>query len=104
MEFGEIRDNLSNLAVRNDVPQDVKDELNKMVARLATPLQTDVWIYRLVVSVLGVVIISTVFGGIYIAIIARGDATISLPEGIIAIGSAAVGALAGLLAPTPQAS
>ena len=102
MESSEIRDSLSGLSTRADIPQDVRDELNKMLGKLTTPLQTDVWIYRLVVSVLGIVIIATVLGGIYIAVIAHGDATISLPDGIIAIGSAAVGALAGLLAPTPQ--
>jgi hypothetical protein len=48
------------------------------------------------------VVLATVLGGIYIAMFAKGDATISLPEGIVAIGSAAVGALAGLLAPSPQ--
>jgi uncharacterized membrane protein len=80
----------------------VKTSLASAVSELATPLQTDVWIYRIVVIILGMVVLATVLGGIYIAMFAKGDATISLPEGIVAIGSAAVGALAGLLAPSPQ--
>jgi hypothetical protein len=67
----------------------------------AAPLRSDPWIYRIVVVALSLVALATVFGGIYLATIAKGDAKIALPEGIIAIGSAAVGAMAGLLAPSP---
>jgi hypothetical protein len=69
------------------------------LAQLARPLQTDVWIYRIVVMVLGLAVLLTLTGAICLA--AGGK---PLPEGVIALGSAAAGALAGLLAPSPARS
>jgi hypothetical protein len=57
----------------------------------------DVWTYRLVVIFLGAVALGVVSGAVYLFALDKGD----LPSGVIAIASAAVGALAGLLAPTP---
>ena len=102
MQHDDVRKNLSSIMSREDLPDDVRTSIASAVSDLTTPLQTDVWIYRIVVSILGLIVLATVLGGIYIAVIAKGDATMSLPEGIVAIGSAAVGALAGLLAPSPQ--
>jgi len=65
-------------------------------------LRTDVWIYRVVVIVLGVTVIATIFGGLGLAFM--GNQNYKLPAEIVAIGSAAVGALAGLLAPSPRES
>ena len=62
--------------------------------RLATPLETDVWVYRIVVTGLAVTVLTATVGGIILA--ARGS---DVPEILVALGSAAVGALAGLLAP-----
>jgi hypothetical protein len=66
------------------------------ISSLAAPLQTDVWIYRIVVSALGLVIILAIVGGIVLGALGKGT-----PELLTAIGSASVGALAGLLAPQP---
>jgi hypothetical protein len=66
-----------------------------------SPFRNDPWIYRIVVVALSLIVLITVCGGIYLAYISKGDAKVALPEGIIAIGSAAVGAMAGLLAPSP---
>jgi hypothetical protein len=75
------------------------DVSNELAARPV--FQTDIWIYRVVVIVLGVTVLSTIFGGLALAF--RGDlANYKLPSEIVAIGSAAVGALAGLLAPSPK--
>jgi hypothetical protein len=68
-------------------------ELQKM-----TPLQTDTWVYRLVVCFLGFTVLCTVIGGFMLRI----KFATATPEGLIALGSAAVGALAGLLAPSPS--
>jgi hypothetical protein len=62
-----------------------------------TPLQTDVWIYRAVVVVLGTIACMSVLGAIVLALASR-----STPEVLVALGSACVGALAGLLAPRPR--
>lgn len=93
---------LQTLATRGDIPADVKEDINRVIADIRTPLTTDNWIYRLVVVFLGLTILSTVVGGIYLSIIAKGQQGIELSQGIVAIGSAAVGALAGLLAPSPK--
>lgn len=95
--------NLTSLIARNDIPQDARDLIIAAISELNTPLQNDVFIYRAVVIVLGIVLLATVAGGIWLAFIGHGDQTVKLPDAIVAIGSAAVGALAGLLAPSPVA-
>lgn len=63
----------------------------------ANPLQTDKWIYRMVIISLGLTVLISVVGLLIMAFYAK-----LLPEGVVALGSAAVGALAGLLAPQPK--
>lgn len=71
------------------------------IAKVAKPmpLETDNWIYRIVVIALGLIVLITISGQIYIMSVTEGK---YLTEGIIALASAAVGALAGLLAPSPS--
>lgn len=60
--------------------------------RKLRPPEEDRWVYRTVVWVLGIVAILTVA----YPFIAGGE----MPQGLLAIGSAAMGALAGYLTPT----
>lgn len=60
--------------------------------------QGDKWIYRIVVVFLGLTVLSTVIGGLVLKYTAAAE----LPPALIALGSAGVGALAGLLAPSPS--
>ncbi len=53
----------------------------------------DPWIYRMIVGVLGLVMLAVVIGGLL--------SVKDMPQGILAIGSAAVGGLVGLLVPSP---
>jgi hypothetical protein len=92
---------LAPLTARTDIPQDAREILANVIKDVTTPLGNDRWIYRSVVLFLGIALLLTVAGGIGLAFIAKGDAKIALPEALVAIGSAAVGALAGLLAPSP---
>lgn len=91
---------VSELAVR--VAQDpalaarIKESPAEAIANLAAPLQTDVWIYRMVVAALGLAVLTGVVGAIVLAMAGK-----AIPEVLVALGSAAVGALAGLLAPSP---
>ncbi len=62
------------------------------------PLESDVWIYRIVVISLGLTILTTAVGFIYITLSATSKEP---PAGLVALGSGAIGALAGLLAPSP---
>ena len=63
-------------------------------------LQNDIWLYRIVVVVLGLTLGLTVVASIVGAIVLTlsGQSTL---EVIVALGSAAIGGLAGLLAPSP---
>lgn len=66
------------------------------------PISTDKWIYRIIVLGLSVTIISIIIG----VLILVGSDKITGDEGVptilTAIGSAAIGAVAGLLAPAPK--
>ncbi len=95
-----IQSLVADVAADATFSPDQKAKLVSALGAIATPLQTDKWIYRLVVGFLGVTLILTVIGGF--ALVLTGQTT-PVPEGLIAIGSAAVGALAGLLAPSPVA-
>jgi len=75
----------------------VKANPVEAIAGLATPLQSDVWIYRIVVGALALAILGSVAGAIVLALQDR-----AIPEVLLAIGSASVGAMAGLLAPSPS--
>ncbi|KZD24463.1 hypothetical protein [Tardiphaga robiniae] len=101
MNQNELLMRFAPLVGRTDIPDDVKSLISATVSE-ADPLRNDKWIYRTVVVILGVAVIATVFGGIYLAILAKADQSVKLPDAIVAIGSAAVGALAGLLAPSPK--
>jgi hypothetical protein len=67
------------------------------LADIAEPLRNDVWIYRMVVGALGLTVLLAVVGATALAV--SGNPT---PDILTALGSAAVGALAGLLAPSPS--
>lgn len=68
----------------------------------SNPLSTDKWIYRIIVLALGVTILTIIVG--VIVLIGSGKITDDkgVPTILTAIGSAAIGALAGLLAPPPK--
>jgi hypothetical protein len=100
MKQGELVQLLTPLAARADLPADVQVAVGKALAEAASPLEYDLWIYRVITGVLGLTVLATVFGGIFLAL--KADPNIKLPDAIVAIGSAAVGALAGLLAPSPK--
>lgn len=71
----------------------------EVVTEMPSPLKTDRWIYRIVVLSLGCTVLIVVAGAVLLSIIH--GTQISPPEIMTALGSAAVGALAGLLAPSP---
>lgn len=78
---------------------DIRENPAEAIARVAdTPLQTDNWIYRIVVLALGLALLGSLAGLIALAL----NNNENIPDGLVAIGSAAVGALAGLLAPSPR--
>jgi hypothetical protein len=58
-------------------------------------------IYIIVVTSLGLVAMSAMIGVIVLAHGHTGTTDVKIPETVTALGSAAIGALAGLLAPSP---
>ena len=87
--------------VREDpaLAKEIQSRPAETIAELAAPLERDVWIYRIVVGALSLVAVVAIVGAIVVAV--STDDT-QVPDAVVALGSAAVGALAGLLA--PQAS
>lgn len=86
-----------------ELAKDIQEYPAKAIAKAATgsPLGTDKWIYRVVVLALGLTALAEMIGTIYLVAPAGGKVT-DIPEILMALGSAAVGALAGLLAPSPH--
>lgn len=62
----------------------------------------DNWIYRIVVGSLGLVIVIITFGIVWRVAFGEDMEEKSVPTILTAMGSAAIGALAGLLAPSPN--
>ena|ERR1700682_4596670 len=90
---------LATVVAKNpDLQAKMKDDPVGTINELAAPIQSDKWIYRLVVSFLGLIAFTGLIG--LIVLVALGKPT-GL-EGVVAIASAAVGALGGLLAPSPS--
>ncbi len=88
---------VSNVVADKNIPEESKTSLLSQLSRIGTPLATDPWVYRMVVIFLGLTVLGTVAGGFTLQL----KSGAAIPEGLIALGSAAVGALAGLLAPAP---
>lgn len=72
----------------------LEDDPIAMLSKM--PLQTDVWIYRIVVICLGLISIGALVGDMTLAAYGK-----IIPEGAIALGSTALGAIGALLAPSP---
>lgn len=94
-----IQDFLTAVAADPNVSPLIKQQAQSLNFALPPAIQNDVWLYRMVIMVLGITVLATIIGGLGLAY--KGDVNYKLPAEIVAIGSAAVGALAGLLAPSP---
>jgi hypothetical protein len=96
-------DQLSKVLSAENLPHEAKSAIEAAINEIRrSPLSFDVWIYRAVVVILGAAVLCTVFGGLALTFYSKGDPKMIIPDAIVAIGSAAVGALAGLLAPSPK--
>jgi len=73
-------------------------DIVKEATEKGAPLEWDYWIYRIVVTTLGLAVLGALAGAIYLAAVTK-----EIPQVLVALGSAAVGALAGLIAPAPAA-
>lgn len=91
---------VSQLRARLALDQNLRDELSanpeSALARIDAEPIPDTWIYRIVVLSLGLAVLSCIIGAIVLSALGK-----AIPELLIALGSGAIGALAGLLAPSP---
>ena len=81
--------------------QQIKEDPVGTLRNLAEPLESDPWIYRIVVLSLGLAAVGVVVGVIALKAM---DKTVIIPDVLVAIGSAAVAALAALLVPGAEGS
>lgn len=65
-------------------------------AALPAPVANDYWIYRIVVGGLALVAVAAVIGGLVLAGLGA-----EVPAAVVALGSAAIAGMVGLLAPSP---
>lgn len=91
---------VSQLRARVSRDRNLRDELSAdpetVLARIDAEPIPDTWIYRIVVLSLGLAVLSCIIGAIVLSALGK-----AIPELLIALGSGAIGALAGLLAPSP---
>jgi hypothetical protein len=103
MKVDSIRELVTMIKKDKSLEEEIRKDPAEAIAKIKiteSPLKevpSDIGIYRIVVSALGLTVLLAVSGGIYLA----ANKVTPTPEILIALGSAAVGALAGLLAPTP---
>ncbi len=69
----------------------------KALEAFARPLDSDKVVYRIVVGSLGAAVLIALMGSIILVALGKES-----PDVLVALGSASVGALAGLLAPSPK--
>jgi hypothetical protein len=89
----------ANPARMQALKSDPQSELPKLVdeAKATTPeWRQDKWLYRIAVGVLGALALVTAYGALTLALQDK-----SMSEALVALGSAAVGGLVGLFAPSP---
>lgn len=86
--------------------EEFKEDPKAAVAKYSgrNPLDTDKWIYRIIVIALGATVLFIILGVIVLMTLDKISADKEVPTILTAIGSAAIGAMAGLLAPAPKGS
>lgn len=82
-----------------DFKQNPQEATNKIED---TSILPDTWVYRMVVGSLGLVILVIAMGIVWRVASGNPIEDKNVPTILTALGSAAVGALAGLLAPSPS--
>ncbi len=91
---------LENHELQEEFRKDPEAAAEKYSGR--NPLDSDKWIYRIIVIALGATVLFIILGVIVLMILDKIGANKEVPTILTAIGSAAIGAMAGLLAPAPK--
>ncbi len=100
-QFKEMVENDTDL--QDQIKADPKNAIRQFKSQ--DPIYTkDKWVYRLVVGILGSVILISVIGVVTLMSGKTDNVDKLIPTMLTALSSAAIGALTGLLAPSPRAS
>ncbi len=75
----------------------MKDNVVSAIKSMPVPLESDVWIYRMIIAAVSLVLLLSVAGIIVLSLQEKAP-----PDVLVALVSAALGGLTGLLAPTPK--
>lgn len=103
-----INDSIEDLqqALNNNADLQDKFRINPVEAiknvEIRNPKETDYWIYRIIVIMLGLAIIAIIAGLILLSFWSEGEPDSQLVTIFATISSGAIGALAGLLSPSPR--
>lgn len=102
--FSNIQDFKTSLISNPELQQQFRNDPVEAAKNInETPLDTDTWIYRIVVLSLGLSIMTIIIGILLLMLKSPGGITDGkIPTVLTSLGSAAIGALAGLLAPSPK--
>ena len=79
-----------------------KDPLGTIDKFEQSPLYTNKWIYHIIIIALSLIVFAIIVGVLYLIGSGKIEGDQGVPTILTAIGSAAIGALAGLLAPSPK--
>jgi hypothetical protein len=98
---------LGNADLKSKLMSDPENTLRTVAEKVTADLPppafvSDVTTYRLVVTALGLVCVAAVGGAIYLAARVAPTESAHIPDILTALGATAIGALAGLLAPSPK--
>ena len=91
-----IENVILEISADSDISPEKRKQLVELIRKLGPSRLDDPLLYRIVVLILGLVALATLAGGIASHLTAQEG---EFPAALIAIGSTALGALAGLLAP-----
>jgi hypothetical protein len=83
--------------LKAEMAADPAGTLKKLAVSAPIP---DTTVYRIVVGALALVVVLAMVGALYLAM-RSANGTANIPDLVTALGSGALGALAGLLAPSP---
>lgn len=99
--FTDVEKIVRNLNIDSELKNKAVEEVKKVQEdadkKTGNPFNWDAWIYRSAIMVLGFVIIIAIIGTIWLTLAGITE----LPSILIALGSASVGAIAGILTPNP---
>ncbi|KAB8315747.1 hypothetical protein SD81_030825 [Tolypothrix campylonemoides VB511288] len=92
-----ITETSKSVSLDSELTTQNQESPDEPITNLGTPLQTDRWIYRIVVSALALTIVSCIGSAVWLQ-----SQDKEIPEILTGLGTGALGGLAGLLAPTPS--